>query len=111
MLRFQGTSLDGGSGFVQDAGQFTAHPVRGRLRLRSDLDGLLEPVGHGAFLDQLRCVVLGQAEAAHKTLPARVGKLGKCRADVFHHFLVHRDRHKVRIGEIAVIVGLLFGTH
>ncbi len=71
------------------------------------LDGGLEVIGHCALGGQHPGVVAAQPVLALEALPLRAGQLGQVGAHPLHPLAINLQRGQVRLGEVAIVVGLL----
>ncbi len=99
------------SPFLQQRGQIAHHPIRRGSRIAGNRGGLFKIIGGDPFGGQDACVVFGQAILADEALAAIRGQFGHMGANTRHPGFADAQRNKVRLGEIAVIVGVLLAAH
>jgi hypothetical protein len=103
--------IDRCAGLVQLARQRSHHPVAGRLRVAGAGRDALEVVRQRHGLGQYPGVVLGQMILRDEPAAAGFRQFGQRAANLLDPGCVQRERRKVRLGEIAVVVGFLFRPH
>src|SRR5438874_2000046 len=71
----------------------------------------LEIIGGFLLADEDVGIVAAEAVRRHEAGLLRVGQLRQCGGERLDPMLLQLERQKVRIGKVAVVVGLFLGAH
>ena len=96
---------------VEQAQQVAHDPVGGQLGLIERGHASVEIVGQFTAAGQQLGIAGRQIEVGHVARPALGGKLGHLRPQPFDPIRVDHQGKQVRVGEIAVVVGIFFAAH